>query len=165
MKKLLVLALVLGVASLANAGLAFTVGGVEYASGSTVAIDGQTTIGLVNDTEFDGVPDVAYIEVAPGAEVVGSGTVGTVLPGTWSIVDYGLSYGLYYWQISNTVAGVGDSLVGTMFTVDVAGPTTLNVYQSDWATIIGSIELASIPEPMTMGLLGLGGLFLARRKK
>ncbi|MHC4761211.1 MAG: PEP-CTERM sorting domain-containing protein [Planctomycetota bacterium] len=35
---------------------------------------------------------------------------------------------------------------------------------SDWATI-DNVKLVQVPEPMTMGLLGLGGLFLRRRKK
>ncbi|MHC5185143.1 MAG: PEP-CTERM sorting domain-containing protein, partial [Planctomycetota bacterium] len=169
MKKLLVLTLVMGIASLATAALSFDIGGTIYEDGATVLISGQTTVGLYNDTQFTGVPDIGWINVAPGTEVVGSGTVdsvgtgGTILPGTWTIDDFGLSYGVYWWQTVNTVPGVGDTLVGNMFTVDVVGDTLLQVFQSDFVTPVASVNLVT-PEPMTMALLGLGGLLIRRKK-
>jgi hypothetical protein len=41
----------------------------------------------------------------------------------------------------------------------------LNLYKSDGATQIGEgIPITAVPEPMTIALLGLGGLFLRRRR-
>jgi hypothetical protein len=60
---------------------------------------------------------------------------------------------------------------GTHYSYDVAVPagayylTPVIATWSDWATV-DNIQLSQvIPEPMTLGLLGLGSLFLRRRKK
>jgi hypothetical protein len=41
---------------------------------------------------------------------------------------------------------------------------TVNLYASDGVTLLDSATIW-IPEPMTIALLGLGGLFLLRRRK
>ncbi|MHC5183049.1 MAG: hypothetical protein ACYSPI_02075, partial [Planctomycetota bacterium] len=141
MKKLLVLTFIFGVASFATADFVFNIDGVLYPSGSTVPISGQTTVGLYNDTAIPWYPDISWVEVDLGSEVAGSGTVGTVLPGTWQISDYGAYGGYYYWYINDTAPTSEGVQVGNMLTVDVIPPTTLTVYESDFATIVGTVNL------------------------
>ncbi|MHC4962612.1 MAG: PEP-CTERM sorting domain-containing protein [Planctomycetota bacterium] len=170
MKKLLIVWLVLGIASLATAGLQFSVNGSQYADGSTVLVtSGPTTVGIYNDTSKNGVYSIQWIEVEPGAEVPGSGTVNeALLPGVWSISDWGLYSGMYYWYINMDVPAVGSTQVGDLFTVDVLLgfllETTVTMYDSTDLGYIGSITLVA-PEPTTMALLALGGVVLSRRKK
>ena len=51
------------------------------------------------------------------------------------------------------------------FLSGVFGPTdvVVNLYNSTFA-VVDTITIHQIPEPITFGLLGLGGLFLRRRK-
>jgi hypothetical protein len=112
MKKTLLLSLLMRVSSLANADFSFNVNGTHYASGSTVPIFSQTTIGLYNDTQFTGVPDIRWIAFENGVAIPGSGTVGTVLPGTWEITEVDTDDGWEWWGIENTEPHGGDTLGG-----------------------------------------------------
>jgi hypothetical protein len=142
MKKLLVLTFIFGVASFATADFVFNIDGVLYPSGSTVPISGQRAVGLYNDTAIPWYPLICWVEVDLGAEVPGSGTINNdVLPGTWTISDYGAYGGYYYWYIHDAAPSGAGTQVGNMFTVDVIPPTTLTVYEPDFATIVGTVNL------------------------
>lgn len=159
MKKMLVLALVLGIASLASATVTVSV------SSNTVAVGGTVTVSVSSDNT-DGY--VKYLDM-----VKGTATLGTVskLPAAGAqadVIDYstGTLYdiGLTAADFTNTpTAGIHFTVlatatgnVGDTFTLDLLNDQTFDVASTQTVTII--------PEPVTMALLGIGGLFLRRRK-
>lgn len=174
MKKSVVSAvLVLAVVSLASAGPAFLVGGASSAN----IVEGTTvTVELMTD---GGASSLTLQQIADSASVTGAAS-NLVLPGGWdwaafrsdgTIVNSG---GVLIENATGTinfgspqVDGVAYSFdytvaapVGEVFTI---GPGTgTNKLGGDIAGV--SLTVVPIPEPMTVALLGLGCLFLRRKK-
>ena len=161
MRKLVVLMLVLGVASIATAGLSFTTDAVTIGVGETV------TVGIESDV--DAFAWTGYVGYTPGNAVL-TGMVATAAAGpdaTITADPYG--YAGYYKIEALDFAPPSDILAGVQFNADVTGVAegTYTVYlMSPWAAtgIQDTLAVTIIPEPITIGLLGLGGLFLRRRK-
>ena len=84
-------------------------------------------------------------------------------------VNEGTAYAYYNTPISYIeVTGDGSSTTGiTLSIVNGAGNLGSTSRETDGTTVPGfggSITIYTVPEPMTIALLGLGGLFLRRRK-
>ncbi|MGD0553219.1 MAG: hypothetical protein ABSB25_11320 [Sedimentisphaerales bacterium] len=175
MKKLLVLALVLSMATMANATLTMTISGA-----TSVAVDGtQTyTIGYTGSPELPASVDVEVLVDNVAIGTIGNGVV------ICSNSDVALNWAAEVtagqeWEeaaVQDLTAGV--AIATPLFTIDLtgvaAGTVTISLtenYIQDvlWNQIVGT-NMASkavlvTPEPFTMTLLGLGGLFLRRRSK
>ncbi len=148
MKKLLVLMLVLGMGSFASAGLVH--GNVAWAVDGGQLIGTGTSLGeyeaYIADPTSAIVPDDAFV---PAGVTAIAGDEGVIhwFSGFWHVY-------------TDDVLGTQESGVWFRFDILASTPTDLDFYDSDFNPA-GTI---TVPEPMSMVLLGFGGLLLRRRK-
>jgi hypothetical protein len=168
MKKLLAVLMVLSIATVANAALVIT--GVP--TGPINASD-TVTIGLSSDGEnLDPTgainsEGVYLIPNGPGSFDI-SNAVNTV---TGSILDADWTEAVGDVFIDLSLSGVpippipaGDVVSGIVFHCDGPGDVVLTVVGDATGVTHATATINQIPEPITLGLLGIGGLFLRRRK-
>ena len=163
MKKVLVLALVLGLASAASADLTLVDVPTDPISiGDTIAI----TLNNSEDGSYSGWLEITNQAVADydGDPVF---TAAGDPAGNSGLTTYVAYPGWYQFDVASFDTGnpivAGDHLVINIAGVS-EGTSVLNLYASDGVTLLDSASITVIPEPMTIALLGLGGLFLRRRK-
>jgi hypothetical protein len=166
MRKLLVLMLVLGMASLANAALVLTVPvEVDVADGTYSVILSGT-----NADKFDGG---VYASPFPSAVTAAAGVVTGNLGDLGSTTSFDDGY-FIGWEISVGETGQG-ALVSATWSVEYTGYAVgplftsqvidLYNYGVSYETPVAQATVNFIPEPMTLALLGLGGLGLIRRRR
>ena len=176
MKKLLVLLLVLGLSSVASAAITdFTL----ETDGSKLYVTGIAGASVPTYSIAD-KGGIVSIDV-PGTQTmytdVGNGGANTYLAGDLAAVGVGV-VGAPIGNVAEITAGIGptegDSVdAGLWFdfsvTASLIGYTEgqfvvgMDVYDAQLNNL-GSKDVTYIPEPMTIALLGLGGLLLRRRK-
>ncbi|MEN6385907.1 MAG: PEP-CTERM sorting domain-containing protein [Phycisphaerales bacterium] len=165
MKKILALTLVLSIASLASA--TYTIGLV----GSTITV--SSDVGLIGGLDLGiavignaTIDNFAYRTVdAPvnppvvvgysAADLLGSGAPYESYTGGWTTFQFGdpvtTPNGAGMWFTATVTGTVGTQL---LLTDSITGEAFGGVGQS----------VTIVPEPITMALLGLGGLFIRKRK-
>jgi hypothetical protein len=170
MKKLLVLMLVLGMASWANATLAIINNG-----DGTVDIECDVTL-----TTSDYIYATLVIDVTEGT-VSGGAIESSLVSGngdTWQL-GIGDDAEGYYYPVPSGMNGVymneliytGTFASGTTLfegidvtLSDSSGTIYVYIIPEDFSNYGTMDDSLLIPEPMTIALLGLGGLFLRRRR-
>jgi len=163
---MLTLVLILAIASLANAAPIWT---GAYNSGT----------GVVNVSITNNEGQLLYIGLAvtDGSGILSGFTKGAdspaIGPEMFATLGAGLDYEGYgegeLWIIANTAEPVytdGEWLKATCTpgTTDSTVTVWSFAETGDVFTLMGTIDIPAVPEPITMSLLGLGGLFLRRRK-
>lgn len=192
MKKLLVLVLVLSMATMASASLRISVNGEQQPSYCFIGpLVGQTfTLGIWTDAAIiAGTNDNFYFDLV-GSTAFGTidYTTGNVLIADNGIALFsnasaagegfpltpgidGISGGITLFTLPSIAAGT-QIFDGINYTASALGFQTLLLYESidgtpDTTTLVDTVSFfqdTPIPEPMTLGLLGLGGLILKKRK-
>jgi len=169
MKKLFIVTLVLGMASVTNASLSI-VGPTEINEGDTVSI------GIANT---DPVAYIAYLGFGyvseGGFEVSGPMYVG---PPGWpppvgipplppdpidDVIWYELDFGIPPEPFPEFPPGLWVTFDLTCMSAGV--DVYVELLDSDWFTPLDTLIIHQVPEPMTIALLGLGGLLVLRRRK
>ena len=168
MKKLVVLMLVVGMASLASA--AFTV------SDQSVLVGGTVAIGIENDIADADLSNFFVGLVGANASWdMTENIYSPPVPGSLATYQSNMYYGdalgtgelLWYSTLSGPVVdkyGVG-TLADFGLSADAVGTVDINLYDGNLSLLdTATVTITDIPEPITMALLGLGGLFLRRKK-
>ena len=165
MRKILVLFLVLSMASAANALLIK----VDDLEGESFEVDVQATITVVSE---DASSWLGYIIIEEG----GAGSLENVVvldaagdlgaAEAYSEVNWGTGY-----ELTVQMGPTGDPPIaaGNQFSLDYVGEigdtATISLFVGpEYTTPVASVNVTVVPEPMTIILLGLGGLFLRRRR-
>ncbi|MFA5422467.1 MAG: PEP-CTERM sorting domain-containing protein [Phycisphaerae bacterium] len=162
MKKVLVMLMVIGMVSAASATL--------FTDGLSADLSGGVLTVTADQDAVDNHPGAAGWAMgydAPGEFVIGTevvydamGDLGAVLQ--WAGYEHGIDLATGW----SGTAGYPEVEAGAWFSIDYTGAVgdVIDIY--DYAvsavTPIGSVTVT--PEPMTIALLGLGGLLLRRRK-
>ena len=167
MKKLLVLMLVLSLASAANA-LVLSLNG-EIGAGNDMVEEitvAPSDLFIIDVHSLDGVVDQFWVEIIGPAEYTGWGTVYTPpAPGTLVADDGGYGVGWIHGYMP-TASATADTGKWWELELHCTGPedVLVNLYDSTGYVIVDTAVIHQVPEPMTIALLGLGGLLLRRRK-
>jgi len=188
MKKVLITLLVLGLASVANADLLLAVDGVE-APAQIMANPGDVINLGVLGTGTNPASVAPWVIVQGDLSLSGSNVLYTgALAGYQELEEVATDYGMAPQELldlfgsdfgypgvkdagsmifGDTGTGAGGSLVpitGLLvgdIGLGVSGAGLVSLIDDNFQ-VVSSMEV--IPEPMTIALLGLGGLFLRRRK-
>jgi len=186
MKKLLILVMVLAMASFAGATLKITgapTGDVHPSDIVQLGIMTDAAIGYLSNPAEGGY----YVMVAnvlggtldqlSGITIVADSGIGVehsvdalgLLDGTGLVIPAGMNgIGGFVIVIDLTGGIAADTqLIGEIaFHCEAPGDVIVQLYSTDLGsaiTLVDSVVIHQIPEPVTVALLGLGGLFLRRR--
>jgi hypothetical protein len=181
MKKLLALIMVLGFAAISQAAIQLSINGVTDGSGNVTKIELQVhttfAIGVISDDTAD---YSVYLDMDPQTSPGGYDLTehGEWIPpmvictaaGWDSSVEYYPDYQAWlvtaasfhshnqpgkHFEIVYHQRGLEDDRIGVLITL----------FDSQWSTVLDQIEIHESPEPTTIGLLGLGGLALRRKRR
>jgi len=159
MKKLLAITLVLGLAAAASAVPSMTV--------PTDVADGATASIVISSD--DAVGYGAFIEMTDPAGLLSNPIIMAAAGPDASVTDPATLGVAGLWLFQAVSFNPSDPVVaGDHFSIDYTAMddnslVTVTLYDFD-ANPIQVAQIQNTPEPLTLGLLGLGGLFLRRRK-
>jgi len=176
MKKLLVLLMVLGITSIASAAIELSINGATDVEEITIMVSDTVTIDIHNLGGSLPIDFSAYLDFFYQSE--GTYSLSNARLGD-AAGDFPANFSMYTGYYDNDEVAffqnwaVGSEEVpGEMFLIDMhceaVGDVLVQLYDSrvdGGYTMVDEILIHQIvPEPMTIGLLGLGALFLKRRK-
>jgi len=169
MKKLLVLLIVLGLATTAQAALSLSL------SATTVAVDGTVTVSVSSTDAVEWtwafvLSEDTYNWTAPTVASYNTDrtTAVTILTAAGNMASNTPDGGYAALTWLNVGGTAPAPVAGVQFTVSIKGVQNGTIYidlqDGDANSKVGGPLTLVVPEPMTLALLGLGGLFLRRRR-
>jgi hypothetical protein len=170
MKKFLILMLVLGMTSMASAAISLSAPGVV--AGEITMPSGDLVVTVVSDDDqpwdgFIAIIDGTYGDFGAVAMLPAAGSDATMQDyGPYSIYAHIAALGAASLDPDNYDVTPGSQFQTTVAFTGAALQQDLQILLlNDGLAEVGSIAIHGIPEPMTVALLGLGGLFMLRRRK
>ena len=165
MKKMLTLLLVLGLASAASATVSLSLDGVNpLGTEGDIDVAVTSTLYVISDDTSAYLYDVT---LADADATLGYPSINANAGNMAGVVDWS-GGGVTDYELTAADSG-GNILAGIHFSMDMTplGAAGTSFYVELYEYGVGTVDDATInvvPEPMTIALLGLGGLFLRRRK-
>ncbi|MHC4098865.1 MAG: PEP-CTERM sorting domain-containing protein [Planctomycetota bacterium] len=163
MKKILILMLVLGMTSMASAALTLSGDLTLLNAGAT------GTIQVISDADggygmWIGIADITSATYDGDPTFTPAGNPN----GDSLMTNYDPSW--YGEVIVSSLNPGAPILPGAHININLVGvtentETMVEIRASDGVTVLDSVKVTVLPEPMTIALLGLGGLFILRRRK
>jgi hypothetical protein len=159
MKKLLALVLVLSVASMASAAV------LQLQASKTTDVMPSEMVEISVVCVADPGVDDFWMNIQGPGEFVMPGQIYAAWSSAAEISDGG--YGPTWIFGANGIDIIPNEL-GTWYSVPMhclgEGDVTIDLYDASGLNIVDTLVIHQIPEPMTMSLLGLGGLAMLRRR-
>jgi hypothetical protein len=179
MKKFVVLAMVLAISGVAGAALSVNFVGVDrdlVAPGMQVLPSDTVTMQIISTNEFWNIALFMIATGGPSSVNIANATVvgnpANPLTGALGVVDYSGAMPDTTWILYADMAkpvipapAITNGVVvdGISFHCDGSGDVNIQLVDLSASIEYGTFTIQQIPEPMTLGLLSLGGLFLRRR--
>lgn len=177
MKKLAALILVLGIAPLACAGLAISVDGADPGVETSVAVGSHIVLDI---TAYDGelgkpvwlsIDGPGIMDGTNADNLIQDPIPGTPDFGVW-IIDLADAVGhAQTYLVDVLIPGSEINILPNGKIADLIdfqclglGDVTVTIQHGDTGAVMDTLIIHQIPEPASMALLALGGLFLRRRK-
>jgi len=189
MKKLLALVLILGLSSVASANFVLSVGGVVEPADSTITLAPSDEVIIDVHALLAGgagdYPALAVFATGPGTVAVGDNPYVWGDGGMADIVDPELSEewipGIESLGYPGATSAILLELVdtaepfdtypaglvadGIIFHCEGIGDALIGLFDASTYEVYDTVIIHQVPEPMTLSLLGLGGLGLLRRRR
>ena len=171
MNKLIVFTLVFGMASSANALISLSYNGSPAPAEVTILVNDTSVIDVTTDDTLARVDYLQVFDYGAGTFSLAGAVAGPALGDMGSIIGpYDANpFGLDALETEILMGWSPEStpVTGTTFEITLqcedVGDVVVDLVDENFA-LIDTLTIYQIPEPMSVALLGLGGLFLRRRR-
>lgn len=162
MKKLLVLSLVLAIGAVSSAALTLTTPKTELGLGELATFTVASNAGAKSFMIYAIIDDGGVGVLSSPVVLTGDPALNAVNPYTEAGWGTGYEVGLANGTVVKVVAG---DFFTFQFSSDVKGTAVVSIWDAANGFVAAdqAITMTVVPEPMTMGLLALGALFLRKR--